>query len=358
MKVLRVINNLKMGGAERSLETNVPVHIENGYEMDVYLLDGTDTPFKQHLLENGVKVYSSGLKSVRNPLQIFKLLPLIKKYDIVHVHLFPALYWAAMAKILSFSKTKMVFTEHNTSNTRRDNLLLSFTDHIIYKVYDHIITISPAAQENLSKYLGWENNMTMIPNGVNLRPFEEQKDVIELFPGSKKYFVVSQIASFREQKDQDTTIRALQYTSEDVHVCFVGVGHRQSICEELAKKLNVAERVHFLGQRMDIPAIVKSSSAISMSSHYEGFGRAAIEGMAGCKPVLGTNVSGLGELVRGAGILFEVGDAQALGMEIEKLRSDAAYYYKIAKSCYNRAQLYSSDRMIEGYEKIYKDLIK
>ena len=45
MRILRVINSLNIGGAERSIVGNVPLHIQNGIDMEVLLLNGEKTFF-------------------------------------------------------------------------------------------------------------------------------------------------------------------------------------------------------------------------------------------------------------------------------------------------------------------------
>ena len=106
MKVLRVINSLEMGGAERSIVTNLPYHIKNGYTVDVLLLDGKYTIFHEELKKHDVNIISLGNNiNIYNPIIAFKLIGFIKKYDIVHGHLFPVLYWLSLAKILSNSKS-------------------------------------------------------------------------------------------------------------------------------------------------------------------------------------------------------------------------------------------------------------
>lgn len=354
MKILRVINNLNTGGAERSLETNVPIHIRNGYEMDVLVLDGTVTPFMRNLKEKNVSVFSTGVGSLYNPMQVLKIASFIKKYDVVHVHLFPSLYWVAIAKMVSRAKCHLVFTEHSTENRRRNNPVLRFLDRFIYKCYDRIIAISDATHRNLSIHLGEDSRIITIANGVDLRPYEKQYEKVVFDGCDEDVFIITQIASFRRQKDQDTTIKSLQFTNHNVHAVFAGIGERIDECKQLAIELGVEDRVHFLGSRMDIPAIVMSSDIVVMSSNYEGFGRAAIEGMAGRKPTIATNVAGLRDVVGGAGLLFEVGDARKLAEHITQLQEDAEYYNVVAEKCYNRAQEYSATKMIEGYEKIYK----
>lgn len=44
MKILQVITSLRMGGAEKLIADMVPLYREHGYEADVLLFDGSDTP--------------------------------------------------------------------------------------------------------------------------------------------------------------------------------------------------------------------------------------------------------------------------------------------------------------------------
>lgn len=51
MKILQVITSLRMGGAEKLIADMVPLYREHGYEADVLLFDGSDTPLKKELEE-------------------------------------------------------------------------------------------------------------------------------------------------------------------------------------------------------------------------------------------------------------------------------------------------------------------
>ncbi len=358
MKVLRVINSLKMGGAERSIETNVPKHIKNGIETDVLLLSGEITPFYESLVSQGVKVFVTSKWSIYNPLNIIKIIPYIRKYDIIHVHLFPALYWVCFAKLLSFAKTPLIYTEHSTNNRRRNSFFFKPIDRFVYRQYKHIISISDATTKKLVDYIGSTHRISTIYNGVDLIPYTLKYDRLEFFPDSDKTHVITQIASFRYPKDQKTTIRALKFLDDSVHAVFVGAGDEISSCKNLAEEIGVKERVHFLNNRTDIPAIVASSDIIVMSSIYEGFGRAAVEGMAGKKPVVASNVPGLCDVVKGAGLLFEAQNEGDLANCICQLLGSNSFYEEVANRCYLRSKDYDVHNMIEGYETIYYQVVK
>ena len=103
MKIVHIINNFASGGAEKLLLDTIPLYREKGIEVDLLLLNGKPSPFMNALKEKGCcSIYSLGLNSEYNPIQVFKLVPFLKKYDIAHVHLFPSQYWAVLAKLLSF----------------------------------------------------------------------------------------------------------------------------------------------------------------------------------------------------------------------------------------------------------------
>ena len=332
----------------------------NGYQMDVLLLNGEVTYFFNELQQKGVTIYSLGSgNNIYNPLLIFKLLKYVCRYDIIHVHLFPSIYWVAIAKILSFSRVKLVMTEHSTDNRRRHFAFFKNVDRFIYKNYQKIISISEATTINLDSYLKIRSKVITIPNGIIIKDFQIKetttKEKLLGICNDKKLIV--QVAGFRKQKDQDTLIKALTLLPECFNIAFVGEGERRTICENLAKELGVFDRTKFCGNRNDIPMIMKVADFNVMSSHNEGFGRAAVEGMAAGKPTIASNVPGLAEVVGGAGLLFEAGDSDTLAKLILQLTNDAAFYGQVAERCKERAKQYDVKIMIEKYEQVYNTLI-
>ena len=123
MRILVISNSLATGGAEKLILDTIPLFISKKVEVELLLLNGKNHPFLKQLKEvSNCKVHSLSKGTVYNPLLLFKLVSFLKKFSLIHVHLFPSLYWVAIAKALSFSKTKLVFTEHNTTNRRKDIL--------------------------------------------------------------------------------------------------------------------------------------------------------------------------------------------------------------------------------------------
>ncbi len=359
MNILQVITSLRMGGAEKLIADMVPLYREHGYEADVLLFDGSDTPLKKELEEKGIRVFQVGRSTkVYNPLIILKLVPYLRQYDIVHTHNTSCLYFVALAKLISGSLVRLVTTEHSTTNRRRETRWFRLVDRWMYGCYNAIITISGKATDMLSSYLAKAGKIYTVYNGIHLSVFFNAGPFAKNEIMAGEFFLVSMVAGFREEKDQDTLIRAMALLPDNYSLCLVGDGVRRPVCEELVKKLGLERRVVFLGVRNDVPRLLKTSDVVVMSSHWEGFGLAAVEGMAAGKPVVASDVPGLAQVVDGAGILFPVEDARALAFHIEHLMNDQSWYQQIAGLCLQRASEYDIRKTVDAYEKIYEDLYK
>lgn len=361
MKVLQIINSMATGGAEKLLLETIPLYRKRGIEMDLLLLDEKDSPFLQALrTQTDCKIIGFGTGSCYNPLLIFKMIPHFKNYDIVHVHLFPALYWVGMAKTLSFGKTKFIYTEHSTGNKRRTNPVLGLIDRMIYKGYDQVICISEEVKTSLMAHLkSGGKRFSVIGNGVNLDKINQAKPyTAQEFPlADGKNTLLIQVSSFIPPKDQATPIRALALLPETVHLILVGQGHLLEECRELALKIGVAPRVHFLNIRMDVPQLLKTSDIVLLSSKFEGVSLSSIEGLASGRPFVAADAPGLSEIVSGAGELFALENEQELAAVIDALITDQAHYQAVVQRCVDRAKDYGIDLMIDQHIRFYKTLI-
>lgn len=364
MRILHIIDEMGMGGAQSLLVELAPVQKKNGHDVLVLELQGMqDRTLVNKLVENGVDVTTvSPTRSVRNPLNIFSIIPYLKKYDIVHVHLFPANYWVALAKLLSNSKTPIVTTEHSTDNKRRKIPIFKYIDQFIYNRYQEVIACADKAMETFKERFP-KVKCVSIPNGVDISKYKVAKPYSkkELINISEDSFVVTMVARFVYPKRQDTLIEAISILPEKFHAILVGgnpndEGLKQA--QKQAQELGVEKRCHFLYIRSDVPQILKSSDVVLMSSEYEGLSLSSIEGMACGKPFVASNVNGLREVVGGAGELFSCGNAKELAALILKLDSDQNFYKKVVQRCLKRAIEYDIQSVADKYDMVYKNYIK
>lgn len=357
MKILQIINSLSTGGAEKLIIDSVPLYQKKGLAVDVLLLNSSETEFKSKLYETSIgEIYGLSTRSIYNPILIFKIIPYLKQYDIIHLHLFPALYWVVLAKLISFSKVKLVFTEHSTHNRRRKYLSFRLIDKFIYSKLTAITAITEDVKHELQMHLRSKQNVKVINNGININDFNLNLSIdLNLF--SKDDFKLIQVSSFREQKDQATIIRSMQYLPEKVKLILVGDGHLIGDNKKLVNELKLSDRVMFLGNRYDIPDLMNYADVAILSSHWEGFGLAIIEGMAAGKPAIVSDIDGVREIVSGYGLLFKQGDEKELAKQIISLLDNPGFYIEISAKCKDRSKDYDISIMVDKFIELYNDVL-
>lgn len=364
MKILHLIDRMSMGGAQSLVVELAKVQKEEGHIVEVVqLYDSPDRTFPNRLIEMGIPICALSKGSMYNPFHIFRIMPILPQYDIVHVHLFPALYWAGFASWLSRCKTPLVYTEHSTQNKRRNKKLLYWADKFIYsRCYKSVIACADKALETFRKYYPKVNSIS-IPNGVDTKKYLDAEPYTkeELIGVKEDVFTIVMVARYTYPKRQDTIVEAISKLPKKFHAILVGSKETdpeaiklRSYCEELG----VSERVHSLYIRKDVPRILKSSEIVCMSSIYEGLSLSSIEGMASGHPFIATNVNGLREVVQGAGELFELGNAQELADIILRFEADKEYYNFVSEKCSERARLYDIHQVEKKYMNEYLKYVK
>lgn len=358
-RILIVINSLEIGGAETLLVKAIPLFIKKGLYVDLLLIKKTDSPlYKQLIGLQNFSVYHLSVKgSVYNPFLLFKIANWLSKYNKVHVHLFPSLYWVALAKRISRPKVELYFTEHGTNNRRMKHPFYQLVDRMIYTSYKEVIAVSEDVHYAIQKHLSLNSiGFRLIHNGIPIneingaRPYSKTDFFYE---GDQPSTLIIQVSSFQHPKDHPTLLRALKLLPENFKLLLVGTGVLLEKMQALAGNLGLADRVLFLGARMDVPRLLKTADIVVLSSKNEGLSLASIEGMASGRPFIGADVPGLTNIVRGAGLLFPAGNAHALARHVLDLMSDQSYYSRIVSACTTRASTYDIQTMVNKYYDIW-----
>ena len=215
MKVLHIINSAHGGGAEKL----VCDWSENPgkYEIDVFVLEKMDGQLcSSHYISSG----EASAYSIKN---FFAVVKHIAQYDVIHVHLFPAQLFVAVASIF-FPKKKFITTEHSTFNRRRNNKFLRWLDRLMYRAFDCVGCISPAVEDALVRYTG-SLNTVVISNGVLVDKIRKSPSYIKEDLGvNENAFVLCMVSRFSKEKDQMTVIKAMQCLPDHFVLLLVGKG--------------------------------------------------------------------------------------------------------------------------------------
>lgn len=166
----------------------------------------------------------------------------------------------------------------------------------------------------------------VIPNILDLAETRKlgNKSILGLeLPDSA--FLWMNVARFNPVKDHGTLLRAFKLHAErtelPVHLVLVGGGSLFDPFKELADQLGVGKRVHFLGERIDVPDLLAIADGFVLSSISEGLPNVLIEAHAAGLPVVSTNVGGVSEVVLDgrSGFLVPPSSPEELADAMDKL---------------------------------------
>src|SRR5207237_9553082 len=113
-------------------------------------------------------------------------------------------------------------------------------------------------------------------------------------------FLVGNVGRLALQKGQRHLIAAMPLLLERVpraHLVLAGRGDPEGYLRDLALEVGVAERVHVLGPRKDVPALMHALDVFAMPSIWEGFGLVLLEAMAAGRPIVASQVATIPEIV-------------------------------------------------------------
>jgi len=239
MRVLQVIDSLRIGGAEVLVHDLAPRLVNRGVDCAALVLSRSFSSLESSLETAGVRLLDTGGIHLYSPRQVPALWRRLQDFDLVHVHLFPAQLWAILAGGWRSGCT-LVTTEHNTWNARR-RWWLRPLDAAMYPQYARIACNSQATADELARWCPHiKNKLRIVPNGIPLEVFAKAKpaDLDGLAKGMLRAVFVGR---FEPQKDHATLLRALARVPP-VHLFLLGDGPLRGELKQQACDLGVSQR--------------------------------------------------------------------------------------------------------------------
>ena len=289
-----------------------------------------------------------------------------EKLDILHVHYaIPHASAAFMAKMILRSQgieIPFVTTLHGTDITLvgKDP---SFEPVITFCINesDAVTAVSQSLKDATYEHFNVTRQIDVIHNFI--APSIQKREGLDLV--RLKYAAIDEpilchISNFRKVKRVEDVIRIFEKVNEQIpsKLIMVGDGPERYSCEQLARKLNICDRVVFLGKLRDTAHVLEISDVFLLPSETESFGLAALEAMAESVPVISSNTGGISEVNKHgfSGFLSDVGDIEDMAKNtIRILDKETLTQFKV--NALAQANLFSLEVILPQYENIYRNLV-
>ncbi len=334
IRVLHVLSTLLPGGSELSVLRLVGALDARRYRTSVAYLRG-EPVLRRDFESAGAEVVRVRLRSHFDPMCLFRLRALVARgrHDLVHTHMDVADFYGALAGRLGGARavvsTKHAPDEFRTRRTWKRYPFLAL-ERAAYAMDDAVIVVS----EGLAEFLETNERlprrkMVIIGHGVESAPPRppraEARSALAL-PALDP--LIGCVGRLSPEKGHAFLLRALPAIVEAfprAGCVLAGDGPSRVALEDEARRLEMADRVVFLGHRGDVPAILSALDLFVQPSLYEGFGISLLEAMAARLPIVASRVGGIpgGVDDRVAVFLVRPADASALASAAIALLGDS-----------------------------------
>lgn len=349
LRIVHVVFSFSTGGMEKGIATLVQA---THHECEHIIVCTTRTGRSEELLPSGTRVISLGKPDGNSIGFIFRLAKVLKFLDpdVVHTRNWVGLDGVIAARLAGIKR--IVHGEHGWGVVDPDGLNRKrvWIRRILSLLICEYTCVSKQMVHWLETDIGVGKKITQIYNGVDFNRYTPEKNK------TKNYGIcIGIVGRLDPIKDHLTLFKGFEAVRKKIpgsQLYVVGDGPERKTLEQASGK-----NVVFMGNRRDVPGVLKKMDIFVLTSINEGISNTILEAMAVGLPVVATRVGGNPELVRDGinGYLFEVGDWKGLSKILldyscntEKRKIHGRASRNIIK------EKFSINKMVEGYMTVWK----
>jgi glycosyltransferase involved in cell wall biosynthesis len=354
MNVLQVITPSKVAGAERTTTSLCEHLMERGHLVVVLCKAGQPLiPVMERagLDVRGVQI--GGKLNVAAPLRIAQVARR-ERSSIINAHLSSAALWSSVAGRLAGIPTVATVRALNTKTC--------------YTLADRLIAVSGAVKEHLVQQGVAPERIDVVYNGIDPRryyealPHHAAREKLGIPPDTLLCGVTAHLTAKKGHRCFLQAAALVSRSVANVRFLLLGEGPERGNLEALASELGIADRVWFAGFHEDVlPFYAAMDLVVLPSVAGEGLPRVLLEASCLGKAVIGTDVSGVRELVRDGetGFVVPPGSPEVLAGRMQVLLSDDELRRQFGEAARSRVLThFHVDTMVRQTEQVYERVLQ
>lgn len=371
IKIIYIITSTGIGGAEKIFYQTV-----TGMDYDKYHVTTCSLKEKGEIAggleKRGIAIHCLNMANnegfagwLSTMVTLVRLLFFLKKMQptIVHSFLFRANILARIAGYL----TGIPIIISSIRVMGGEKRYFHFLERITSFMVDHYIAVSESVKNYvMQKSKISDKNISVIYNGIDIgnHNYLNVKNVQMPFGVEDGDDILVTVGRLHKQKGHAYLLHAISKIVKEVpkiKLLIIGEGEEEKILKDLAKSLDLTDKIIFVGLRRDVKKLLSLARLFILPSLWEGMPNVLLEAMAAGKAVIATEVGGVPEVVvhGETGILVPPEDPNALARSIKCLLQDELKVNKMGET--GRLQVekhFTIAKMLEQTEILYQKLLK
>ena len=360
-RVLHILPDLMPYGLEKMVASLVLLADRNRFEPAVVSLYGRqEGSLAKAIEEAGVRVFHLDKRRGLDLRMFPRLREVCAEFrpDVLHTHNYVLRYTLPVA---AWTRPgAQVHTIHNVADQEVDRLGMWLQNKAFHRGAVVPVAIAGEVAASMERVYGIRHP-ELIPNGIPVRAFADQPGQREAWRAREGFapddLLIACVARFFPQKNHHTLLIAFaQLQDTNAKLLLAGDGYLESEVRAQAEQLGIADRVHFLGRRDDVAAILASSDIVALASLWEGNPLSVMEAMAAGRACAMTAVGAIPELIEDgrSGLIAPAGNAKALADAMRRLAEDASLRDRMGKAARQRAvRKFDHQVMVDAYQDLY-----
>src|SRR5438270_2006165 len=348
----------------------------------VWVVAPSQGPRDERRLEHQVRVYRfssfewPAYKALRIPfLPFVPIRNLLKRSDPHIIHIHSPVVLGNIAQILAGGLRKPVIVTNHYLPVNISPALSS--DPVFSKPFSEIsysylvnfcnrceyVTAPTRTALNLLYDHGLRAPAGVISNGIDLKKFtpgERSEQVLQRLNLPLDRPIVLHVNRLNYEKRVDVLLDAVAKMTSNGHIALVGTGPAEADLREQAERLNLTDRVSFLGyvRDADLLALRHSTEVFVIPSEADLQSLSTMEAMACGLPVIAANSYALPELAHHEenGFVFQPGNSDELAGYIDKLLEDSALRAQMGKKSLKIVARHDRIQVLDQWEALYRRL--